>query len=130
MLRLPHVGRTVARAAKGSLAPFTTGNVHRIFKFFSSTFIFSYIVIDIVFILLLRIVFTIVLNQFVRVPLIVNILCLLVISSFSTGVRAASNMVEVFVDGKPVAVEPGTTVLQVTKQCIILAMLWFYCFML
>lgn len=28
-------------------------------------------------------------------------------------VRAASNMVEVFVDGKPVEVEPGTTVLQV-----------------
>lgn len=44
--------------------------------------------------------------------------------------RAASNMVEVFVDGKPVEVEPGTTVLQVRKQCIILAMLWFYCFML
>lgn len=31
----------------------------------------------------------------------------------STVVRAASNMVEVFVDGKPVEVEPGTTVLQV-----------------
>lgn len=30
-----------------------------------------------------------------------------------TPVRAASNMVEVFVDGKPVEVEPGTTVLQV-----------------
>ncbi|TNM94303.1 hypothetical protein fugu_002479 [Takifugu bimaculatus] len=56
MLRLPHVGRTVARAAKGSLAPFTTG------------------------------------------------------------VRAASNMVEVFVDGKPVEVEPGTTVLQACEK--------------
>lgn len=33
MLRLPHVGRTVARAAKGSLAPFTTGNVHRSLNF-------------------------------------------------------------------------------------------------
>lgn len=43
--------------------------------------------------------------------------------------RAASNMVEVFVDGKPVEVEPGTTVLQV-RMCIILAMLWFCCFML
>lgn len=32
-----------------------------------------------------------------------------------TPVRAASNMVEVFVDGKPVEVEPGTTVLQVRK---------------
>lgn len=30
-----------------------------------------------------------------------------------TPVRAASNMVEVFVDGNPIAVEPGTTVLQV-----------------
>lgn len=30
-----------------------------------------------------------------------------------TSVRAASNMVEVFVDGKPVEVEAGTTVLQV-----------------
>uniref|UniRef100_A0A3B5KKP5 NADH-ubiquinone oxidoreductase 75 kDa subunit, mitochondrial n=1 Tax=Takifugu rubripes TaxID=31033 RepID=A0A3B5KKP5_TAKRU len=61
MLRLPHVGRTVARAAKGSLAPFTTGNVH-------------------------------------------------------PRVRAASNMVEVFVDGKPVEVEPGTTVLQACEK--------------
>ena len=33
--------------------------------------------------------------------------------SVRTPVRAASNMVEVFVDGKPVEVEPGTTVLQV-----------------
>lgn len=33
--------------------------------------------------------------------------------SVRTSVRAASNMVEVFVDGKPVEVEPGTTVLQV-----------------
>lgn len=35
--------------------------------------------------------------------------------SVRTPVRAASNMVEVFVDGKPVEVEPGTTVLQVTN---------------
>lgn len=34
--------------------------------------------------------------------------------SVRTSVRAASNMVEVFVDGKPVEVEPGTTVLQVS----------------
>ncbi|XP_004066663.1 NADH-ubiquinone oxidoreductase 75 kDa subunit, mitochondrial [Oryzias latipes] len=33
-------------------------------------------------------------------------------SPVRTPVRAASNMVEVFVDGKPVEVEPGTTVLQ------------------
>lgn len=33
--------------------------------------------------------------------------------SVRTSVRAASNMVEVFVDGKPVEVEAGTTVLQV-----------------
>uniref|UniRef100_H3CF53 NADH-ubiquinone oxidoreductase 75 kDa subunit, mitochondrial n=1 Tax=Tetraodon nigroviridis TaxID=99883 RepID=H3CF53_TETNG len=56
MLRLPLIGRTVARAAKGSLAPSTTV------------------------------------------------------------VRAASNMVEVFVDGKPVEVEPGTTVLQACEK--------------
>lgn len=36
--------------------------------------------------------------------------------SVRTSVRAASNMVEVFVDGKPVEVEAGTTVLQVFKQ--------------
>uniref|UniRef100_A0AAX7UQI0 NADH-ubiquinone oxidoreductase 75 kDa subunit, mitochondrial n=1 Tax=Astatotilapia calliptera TaxID=8154 RepID=A0AAX7UQI0_ASTCA len=34
-----------------------------------------------------------------------------------TPVRAASNMVEVFVDGKPVEVEPGTTVLQPVAAC-------------
>lgn len=44
--------------------------------------------------------------------------------------RASSNMVQVFVDGKPVEVEPGTTVLQVRKQCDILAMLCFYLFKL
>uniref|UniRef100_A0A3Q1FZ46 NADH-ubiquinone oxidoreductase 75 kDa subunit, mitochondrial n=1 Tax=Acanthochromis polyacanthus TaxID=80966 RepID=A0A3Q1FZ46_9TELE len=33
-----------------------------------------------------------------------------------TTVRAASNMVEVFVDGKPVEVEPGTTVLQACEK--------------
>uniref|UniRef100_A0A665VM36 NADH-ubiquinone oxidoreductase 75 kDa subunit, mitochondrial n=1 Tax=Echeneis naucrates TaxID=173247 RepID=A0A665VM36_ECHNA len=33
-----------------------------------------------------------------------------------TSVRAASNMVEVFVDGKPVEVEPGTTVLQACEK--------------
>eukprot|EP00064_Thunnus_orientalis_P008173 superscaffoldBa00000955_g8196 len=59
MLRLPNVGRALAGAAKGNLAPSST----------------------------------------VR-----------------TSVRAASNMLEVFVDGKPVEVEPGTTVLQVGVQ--------------
>uniref|UniRef100_A0A667XCE0 NADH-ubiquinone oxidoreductase 75 kDa subunit, mitochondrial n=1 Tax=Myripristis murdjan TaxID=586833 RepID=A0A667XCE0_9TELE len=59
MLRLPTVGRALAGAAKGSLAPSNT----------------------------------------VRTP-----------------VRAASNMVEVFVDGKPVEVEPGTTVLQACEK--------------
>lgn len=39
MLRLPLVGRTVARAAKGSLAPSTTGNIHYFLKIFSSSFI-------------------------------------------------------------------------------------------
>ncbi|CAI5638134.1 unnamed protein product [Oreochromis niloticus] len=34
----------------------------------------------------------------------------------SNPVRAASNMVEVFVDGKPVEVEPGTTVLQACEK--------------
>ncbi|XP_045917522.1 NADH-ubiquinone oxidoreductase 75 kDa subunit, mitochondrial-like [Micropterus dolomieu] len=33
-----------------------------------------------------------------------------------TPVRAASNMVEVFVDGKPLEVEPGTTVLQACEK--------------
>ncbi|XP_078099584.1 NADH-ubiquinone oxidoreductase 75 kDa subunit, mitochondrial [Sander vitreus] len=33
-----------------------------------------------------------------------------------TSVRAASNMVEVFVDGKPLEVEPGTTVLQACEK--------------
>lgn len=32
----------------------------------------------------------------------------------ATATAAASNLVEVFVDGKPIMVEPGTTVLQVT----------------
>ncbi|XP_076008606.1 NADH-ubiquinone oxidoreductase 75 kDa subunit, mitochondrial isoform X2 [Genypterus blacodes] len=59
MLRLPHVGRALAGAAKSNLAPSST----------------------------------------VR-----------------TAVRAASNMVEVFVDGKPVEVEPGTTVLQACEK--------------
>ncbi|XP_056156921.1 NADH-ubiquinone oxidoreductase 75 kDa subunit, mitochondrial [Lampris incognitus] len=59
MLRLPTVGRALASAAKGSLAP--SNNVR-------------------------------------------------------TSVRAASNMVEVFVDGKPVEVEPGTTVLQACEK--------------
>uniref|UniRef100_A0A665VM21 NADH-ubiquinone oxidoreductase 75 kDa subunit, mitochondrial n=1 Tax=Echeneis naucrates TaxID=173247 RepID=A0A665VM21_ECHNA len=36
--------------------------------------------------------------------------------SMRTSVRAASNMVEVFVDGKPVEVEPGTTVLQACEK--------------
>ncbi len=31
----------------------------------------------------------------------------------ATATAAASNLLEVFVDGKPVMVEPGTTVLQV-----------------
>ncbi|XP_037326832.2 NADH-ubiquinone oxidoreductase 75 kDa subunit, mitochondrial-like [Pungitius pungitius] len=59
MLRLPHVGRALAGAAKSSLAAPNT----------------------------------------VR-----------------TAVRAASNMVEVFVDGKPLEVEPGTTVLQACEK--------------
>uniref|UniRef100_A0A3Q0RSI9 2Fe-2S ferredoxin-type domain-containing protein n=1 Tax=Amphilophus citrinellus TaxID=61819 RepID=A0A3Q0RSI9_AMPCI len=33
-----------------------------------------------------------------------------------TPARAASNLVEVFVDGKPVEVEPGTTVLQACEK--------------
>uniref|UniRef100_A0A8C9ZJA3 NADH-ubiquinone oxidoreductase 75 kDa subunit, mitochondrial n=1 Tax=Sander lucioperca TaxID=283035 RepID=A0A8C9ZJA3_SANLU len=37
--------------------------------------------------------------------------------SIRTSVRAASNMVEVFVDGKPLEVEPGTTVLQPVAAC-------------
>lgn len=59
MLRLPTVGRALAGAAKGSLAP----------------------------------------SNAVRIS-----------------VRAASNMVEVFVDGKPVEVEAGTTVLQACEK--------------
>ncbi|KAL6115343.1 ndufs1 [Pungitius sinensis] len=59
MLRLPHVGRALAGAAKSSLAAPNT----------------------------------------VRTP-----------------VRAASNMVEVFVDGNPLEVEPGTTVLQACEK--------------
>lgn len=34
----------------------------------------------------------------------------------SVATAAASNLIEVFVDGNPVTVEPGTTVLQVTNQ--------------
>uniref|UniRef100_A0A4W4GTV3 NADH-ubiquinone oxidoreductase 75 kDa subunit, mitochondrial n=1 Tax=Electrophorus electricus TaxID=8005 RepID=A0A4W4GTV3_ELEEL len=37
-------------------------------------------------------------------------------SNVRTSVRALSNMVEVFVDGKPVMVEPGTTVLQACEK--------------
>nr|XP_020456353.1 NADH-ubiquinone oxidoreductase 75 kDa subunit, mitochondrial [Monopterus albus] len=37
-------------------------------------------------------------------------------NTMRTPVRAASNMVEVFVDGKPVEVEPGTTVLQACEK--------------
>ena len=39
--------------------------------------------------------------------------CVRVFSVRSVATPAASNLVEVFVDGKPVMVEPGTTVLQV-----------------
>ncbi|XP_040031693.2 NADH-ubiquinone oxidoreductase 75 kDa subunit, mitochondrial isoform X2 [Gasterosteus aculeatus] len=59
MLRLPHVGRALAGAAKSSLAAPNT----------------------------------------LRTP-----------------ARAASNMVEVFIDGKPLEVEPGTTVLQACEK--------------
>uniref|UniRef100_A0A9J8BK42 NADH-ubiquinone oxidoreductase 75 kDa subunit, mitochondrial n=1 Tax=Cyprinus carpio carpio TaxID=630221 RepID=A0A9J8BK42_CYPCA len=41
----------------------------------------------------------------------------LVFTTVRTSVRASSNMVEVFVDGKPVTVEPGTTVLQPVAAC-------------
>uniref|UniRef100_A0A3B4AA53 2Fe-2S ferredoxin-type domain-containing protein n=1 Tax=Periophthalmus magnuspinnatus TaxID=409849 RepID=A0A3B4AA53_9GOBI len=34
----------------------------------------------------------------------------------NTPVRSASSLVEVFVDGKPVEVEPGTTVLQACEK--------------
>ncbi|XP_076848761.1 NADH-ubiquinone oxidoreductase 75 kDa subunit, mitochondrial [Brachyhypopomus gauderio] len=37
-------------------------------------------------------------------------------SNVRTSVRASSNMVEVFVDGNPVMVEPGTTVLQACEK--------------
>ena len=37
------------------------------------------------------------------------------VSSVSTAAKAVNALVEVFVDGKPVMVEPGTTVLQVTS---------------
>ncbi|XP_012691138.1 NADH-ubiquinone oxidoreductase 75 kDa subunit, mitochondrial [Clupea harengus] len=42
--------------------------------------------------------------------------CLAASSNVRASVRAASNMVEVFVDGKPIMVEPGTTVLQACEQ--------------
>ncbi|KAG9277639.1 NADH-ubiquinone oxidoreductase 75 kDa subunit, mitochondrial [Astyanax mexicanus] len=42
--------------------------------------------------------------------------CLTSSSNVRTSVRASSNMVEVFVDGKPVMVEPGTTVLQACEK--------------
>lgn len=48
-------------------------------------------------------------------------LCASPLLSVRTPVRAASNMVEVFVDGKPFEVEPGTTVLQVRNSRL------FYC---
>ncbi|KAF7711260.1 hypothetical protein HF521_000271 [Silurus meridionalis] len=37
-------------------------------------------------------------------------------SNVRTSIRASSNLVEVFVDGKPVMVEPGTTVLQACEK--------------
>ncbi|KAL7826166.1 hypothetical protein SRHO_G00339040 [Serrasalmus rhombeus] len=42
--------------------------------------------------------------------------CLTASSNVRTSVRASSNLVEVFVDGKPVMVEPGTTVLQACEK--------------
>ncbi|XP_062374185.1 NADH-ubiquinone oxidoreductase 75 kDa subunit, mitochondrial [Sardina pilchardus] len=42
--------------------------------------------------------------------------CLAPASNVRTSVRASSNLVEVFVDGKPIMVEPGTTVLQACEK--------------
>ncbi|XP_036401001.1 NADH-ubiquinone oxidoreductase 75 kDa subunit, mitochondrial-like [Megalops cyprinoides] len=42
--------------------------------------------------------------------------CLAAKNNVRTAATAASNMVEVFVDGKPVMVEPGTTVLQACEK--------------
>ncbi|XP_028831415.1 NADH-ubiquinone oxidoreductase 75 kDa subunit, mitochondrial [Denticeps clupeoides] len=42
--------------------------------------------------------------------------CLAPSSSVRLSIRASSNLVEVFVDGKPVMVEPGTTVLQACEK--------------
>ena len=57
----------------------------------------------------------------------VKLICVYLLS-VRTSVRAASNMVEVFVDGKPLEVEPGTTVLQVRQcklyYCNILCLIW------
>lgn len=94
MLRLPHVGRALAGAAKSSLAAPNTRKTH--FCVFmrkkEKTFtVQSKNTFDL-FVFLLA----------VRTP-----------------ARAASNMVEVFIDGKPLEVEPGTTVLQV-RQMILL----------
>lgn len=118
MLRLPLVGRIVARAAKGSLAPSTTGNNHHFLKIFSSITIqfLSNIctVIDLLMLLLFLFMSISCLSSSGSCNYIRCVL--LVIFSVWTVVRAASSMVEVFVDGKPVEVEPGTTVLQVRKM--------------
>lgn len=41
-------------------------------------------------------------------------MCVLKARTAATATAPASNLLEVFVDGNPVMVEPGTTVLQVT----------------
>uniref|UniRef100_A0AAR2L088 NADH-ubiquinone oxidoreductase 75 kDa subunit, mitochondrial n=1 Tax=Pygocentrus nattereri TaxID=42514 RepID=A0AAR2L088_PYGNA len=50
-----------------------------------------------------------------RLP-VVKCSCVCVFSVRSVATPAASNLVEVFVDGKPVMVEPGTTVLQACEK--------------
>ena len=92
MLRLPNVGRALAGAAKSSLAPSNTGKTRVCLSGYSTHS--KCLLCDLIS---------------VNVPSVYPL-------TVRTTARAASNMVEVFVDGKPLEVEPGTTVLQVKKH--------------
>lgn len=45
-----------------------------------------------------------------------NLLNYISVRTAATAAAPASNHIEVFIDGKPIMVEPGTTVLQVTHR--------------
>ena len=110
MLRLPAVGRALSGAAKGSLAPSNTGRLC-VFKRICTlvTCVFTWYVDTAAVVATWDDIET-------SVSMVVSVL---------TQSRAAGTMVEVFVDGKPVEVEAGTTVLQV-KEGNLLLFLWLH----